>query len=163
MCNFDDPPAGSWWILVQNWEASDEPPDDVLLAYGIVTSEADEDWSVTGPESVGRAEPFSLEVGWSVESMAPGDIYYGVVDLGTPMGANDFGTMNIDVLGVARPTIYLPIAYYEKAEPTPEVTEEPTPEGTGEPTPEGTEEPTPEGTEEPDPEPTAEPTTEPVP
>src|SRR5699024_4487354 len=35
-CVIDYPEAGIWWILVQNWEASDAPPDDVTLAHGVV-------------------------------------------------------------------------------------------------------------------------------
>ena len=35
-CDVPDPEAGTWWVLIQNWEGTDAQPDTYLLATGVV-------------------------------------------------------------------------------------------------------------------------------
>ena len=96
-CKIDNPAAGEWWILVQNWDASSAPPDAVTLAYAIVTGDAGNFW-VEGPSSVAASTPFDLRVYWDVPTMTAGESWYGAFSVGTdPANPGNIGTIFVNL------------------------------------------------------------------
>lgn len=71
------------WILVQNWQGSGAPLDDITLSVGLVPYEpADpENMTVMGPETNDPGVPFSLDVYWHDIDTEAGDRLYGLIDV----------------------------------------------------------------------------------
>ncbi len=96
-CKIDNPAAGEWWILVQNWDASSAPPDAITLAYAIVAGDAGNFW-VEGPSSVAAGTPFDLRVYWDVPTMVAGESWYGAFTIGTdPANPGNIGTIFVNL------------------------------------------------------------------
>ncbi len=76
---------GTYWILVQSWDASSNPPDEVTLTYLTLGSDAG-NMTVTGPASVAKNEAYTLTVKWDDDALKAGDNWYGAFDLGTDAG-----------------------------------------------------------------------------
>jgi len=96
--NYDAPPAGTWWILVQNWEGSDEQPDRVLMTVGVVPDADSGNMTITGPASVPAGNPFDLDVNWDEPSMVGYDRWYGAFGIGTDAAHPDnLGIVNVDL------------------------------------------------------------------
>ena len=87
ICEFDNPTPGDWWVLVQNWQESDNPPDEVTLATASVPdADAGLMW-VEGPAAVPPGQPFDLRVYWDGTGLlSEGLVWYGIFDLGTDPG-----------------------------------------------------------------------------
>lgn len=97
-CNIDDPAAGEWWILVQNWSESATPPDAITLAYGVVVGD-EGNMTVTGPASVPAGTPFDLSVFWDEPSMVAGDRLYGQFSIGSDAGnPGNVGSVNVNLV-----------------------------------------------------------------
>ena len=95
-CNLDNPAAGQYWVLVQNWDGSGADYDMVKLYVAIVGGDAG-NMTVTGPSSVGALEPFDLTVTYS-DDMAAGQRWYGAATLSSsPANLGNIGTINIDL------------------------------------------------------------------
>ena len=104
-CEIDDPAPGTWWILVQNWEESGDPPDHVTLAYGTVTMSDAGNMSITGPASVPAGTPFTVTINYS-DSMQIGDVLYGAFILGSqPSSPDDIGMIDVNLYRVGTPDI----------------------------------------------------------
>ncbi|MCL4867621.1 MAG: S8 family serine peptidase [Anaerolineae bacterium] len=82
-CNIDNPAPGVWWILVQNWQGSTSQPDDITLAYGVVTEADAGNMTIMGPTTVPAGTPFSVMVHWNEPSFVDGDVWFGYFTLGT--------------------------------------------------------------------------------
>jgi uncharacterized repeat protein (TIGR01451 family) len=97
-CLIDYPAAGTWWILVQNWEASDAPPDTVILSHGVV---AGDNGNLTAEDlgALPAGQPFALRVFWNEPAMQAGETWYGAISLGTdPANPGNLGTIFINVI-----------------------------------------------------------------
>ena len=74
-------------VLVQNYEGSrpDEPAfkDSFLLYSGLVGQVNAGNLTVTGPATVAGGTPFALKLAWNLTGAKEGDIYIGVVNLGS--------------------------------------------------------------------------------
>ncbi|MCA9871115.1 MAG: S8 family serine peptidase, partial [Anaerolineae bacterium] len=93
----DDPPAGTYWVLVQNWAGSADQPDDIGLALGVVGGDAG-NMSIDGPTSVGALEPFDVTIYYDLADNKAGDIWYGSFTLGTSAAtAGDIGTVDVNL------------------------------------------------------------------
>ena len=93
-CNIigDDLVAGDWWILVQNWNASANAPDDVTLVSAVVDPGNLANFTATGPASVAAGAEYDVDLTYNVPAAMPGDRYYGAVTLadgGTPLATID--------------------------------------------------------------------------
>jgi len=98
-CNINDPAPGDWWILVQNWAASDTPPDAVTLAYAVVKNKNNKNMAVAGPDSVSAGEIFDLSVLWNESKMAAGDHWYGFFSIGTDSdNPGNVGSVNVNLI-----------------------------------------------------------------
>lgn len=105
-CNVDDPAAGDWWVLVQDWEDSGNPPDTVVLSAAVVPDGDAGNFPLSGPASVPAGQPFDVEVGWNEPAFESDDYWYGSFDIGTDAGNPDnVGTTNVNVWVNFPPTI----------------------------------------------------------
>ena len=82
----DAPDAGSYWVLVQNWQESAASPDAITLATAVLDGTDADNARVEGPETQGQLEPFDLRVFWDLDAPETGARYYGWVTLGTDPG-----------------------------------------------------------------------------
>ena len=96
-CELTEPPAGDYWVLVQNWNGSASQPDDILLSVALVSGDAG-NMTVEGPTSVPAGTPFDLRVYWNDPALEAGDIWYGAIALGTD-GENpgNLGVIPVDL------------------------------------------------------------------
>ena len=97
-CNRPNSAAGVWWVLVQNWRASDNAPDMVTLITAVVADD-NGNLNVTGPASIPAGQPFDVTLNWQKEALAPGDRTYGAVVMGTHAAHPDnVGIINLDIV-----------------------------------------------------------------
>ena len=82
-CLIEQPQPGTWWILVQNWEASNPLAEDsVELEYAILTEGHDYSLAASGPPRH-QAGPLELMVAWDQPAMRRDERWLGVVGLAT--------------------------------------------------------------------------------
>lgn len=97
-CDLDDPAAGTWWVLVQAWQASGDDPDPFTLSVGVVPDSDEGTMSVDAPATVDEGEPFDVRVFWDAE-MEVGDRWYGAFSLGSsPAARGDIGRVAVDLV-----------------------------------------------------------------
>ncbi|MDP3893159.1 Ig-like domain-containing protein [Nocardioides sp.] len=95
-CALAEPEAGTYWVLVQNWEASDVGAVDTVEVHHAVVYGDEGNLSVAGPTSVPANEPFTLEVSWNEPALEPGDTWVGAVTLGSSAGdPENLGTVPV--------------------------------------------------------------------
>ena len=94
------PEAGSYWVAVQNWAASEEGAADAYtLATAVVDSELGDNLTVEADAAIEALTEFDLTVKWSLDDAIQGDKYYGAVDLGTNSAdAGNLGLVTVDVV-----------------------------------------------------------------
>ena len=95
-----DPQAGSYWVMVQNWAASEKDAEDTYtLATAIVDGELADNLSVTTESAaIPALTDFDLNIAWDLGDAMEGDVFYGAVDLGTSAEtAGNLGLVAIDV------------------------------------------------------------------
>ncbi len=98
-CDVADPEQGQWWILVQNWSASGNPPDDLTLSYAVLDGTDAGNLSVEGPASAGALEPFDVRVFWDDAALESGDRAYAFFSLGTSAGnPGNIGTVPVNLI-----------------------------------------------------------------
>jgi len=70
------------WVLVQNWQGSGVPVDDITLTLGVVGYDMwmDPSMQVIGPETNTAFVPFDIDVVWSGIDTEEGDRLYGLFD-----------------------------------------------------------------------------------
>ena len=78
---YDLPAAGSYWILVQNWDGGSASTDNVDLTYAVVGNSASSNLTVSVPSSLDGSSSFNIDLSWS--SLNPVNTeWFGVVALG---------------------------------------------------------------------------------
>ena len=94
------PDAGEYWIIIQNWAASEEDAEDAYtLATAVVDGEMGENLSVEADSAIPALTEFDLRFNWSLEDAMAGDMYYGAIDLGTSFDdAGNLGLVSIDLV-----------------------------------------------------------------
>ncbi len=92
-CRLPDPDGGSYWVMVQNW-LTGQVVDEVDLAVSVVPGTDAGNLDVTGPKQVAADEEFDVTFTWDVESLEPGEVWFGLVELGSSRRATaDVGSM----------------------------------------------------------------------
>jgi hypothetical protein len=103
-CAIDNPTAGTWWMLVQNWQGSSSQPDWVTLAAAIVTDSDEGNMTVDGPATVAPGVEFDVTVNWDEPAMVAGEKWYGFFTLGTDAGnPGNIGAVWVDLLYIGAP------------------------------------------------------------
>jgi hypothetical protein len=93
---------GTMIVVVENWEASSPVTgtlDFVELETAAVRPTNEGNLSVTGPDSVAGKVPFTITLSWDLSGDI-GDVFYGLVSLGTSPGlaaAGDLGVIPVRV------------------------------------------------------------------
>ncbi|MFI6425253.1 S8 family serine peptidase [Promicromonospora sp. NPDC050880] len=103
LCEVPDPEAGTWWVVVQNWNGTENQPDAHTLATAVVPGEDLGNAGVAGPEGeVPVGEPYDVRVHWNLPEAAEGDLYFGTAVLGTsPDSPGDIGSIPVRLSRVA--------------------------------------------------------------
>lgn len=90
--------AGTWWVLVQNWQSSDAAPDAIELSTTVVAGDAGNS-AATGPTTVPQLEEFDIRYFWDLDDVEVGDTLYGTITLGSNVGkADDIGTIPVTIV-----------------------------------------------------------------
>ena len=97
-CRVVDLEAGTYWIMVQNW-LSGQAVDDVTLEAVVIPGSDKGNLTVTGPgEPVPADTPFDVTIAWNEPEMDPGEVWYGLAELGTePGGPANVGALLIKI------------------------------------------------------------------
>jgi len=95
-----EPDAGDYWIIIQNWEASEEGAEDAYtLATAVVDGELNDNLSVEADSAIPALTEFDLRFNWSLEGSMAGEMYYGAIDLGTSAeDAGNLGLISVDLM-----------------------------------------------------------------
>ncbi len=98
-----NPPAGTYYLVVQNWEASGAGvADDITLATALVNETDAGNMTVTGPAAVAQGEPFDVRLSWDIPEMEAGDLWYGALSLGSSSSTpGDIGVIPVDIVRYA--------------------------------------------------------------
>ncbi|MEW6983672.1 S8 family serine peptidase [Colwelliaceae bacterium 6471] len=94
------PDAGDYWIIIQNWAASEEGAEDAFtLATAVVDGELNDNLSVEADAVIPALTEFDLRVNWTLDDAMAGDLYYGAMDLGTSAeAAGNLGLIAVDLM-----------------------------------------------------------------
>lgn len=97
-CDLAAPEAGTWWVVVQNWQSSEEDATDTLtLGTAVVAGDAGNLW-VEGPQAQPVGEPFDLRVFYDEPAMEAGQRWYGALSLGSSaQSLGDIGIIPVDL------------------------------------------------------------------
>lgn len=103
LCDIANPEPGTWWALVQNWQAtSADQPDTVDLVTAVVVGDQG-NLRAEGPEGpVGDGEDYSIRTFFDEEAMEPGQTWHGALSLGSSGdSAGDIGIVPVTVQRIA--------------------------------------------------------------
>ncbi|MGN0064153.1 MAG: S8 family serine peptidase [Nocardioides sp.] len=92
------PPAGEYWVIVQNWEASAAGTDTVTLSTAVVGGSGD-NFRVEGPSAnVPAGDPFTVRAFWDEDELDAGETWYGAVDVA--VGGDSVGVIPVTLARV---------------------------------------------------------------
>ena len=83
-CKLQNPGAGTYWVLVRNWQGSLAGIDDIQLAVSTIPGTDNRNLTVTGPaSSILAGQPFSIALRWNEPALAPGAVWFALVEYGS--------------------------------------------------------------------------------
>ncbi|WP_394131813.1 S8 family serine peptidase [Shewanella maritima] len=86
-CAINNPTPGKYWAIAANWKWEYEDPsnaaDEFVLSLAMVGDTDSANLTVEGPASTNGTEPYQLQLNYDLPGAVEGDVYYGVVGLGT--------------------------------------------------------------------------------
>ena len=98
--NLDLPAPGAYWVVIQNWESSDQTfttPDAYRLAIGVVPGQDAGNLTVVGPEPGATEYPVGLV--YDLTGSPAGAVWYGTLALGGGNDAPDeFGYVQVTIV-----------------------------------------------------------------
>lgn len=96
-CSVAEPEAGTWWVLVQNWEASAPGGTDTTDLLTAVVAGDQGNLRAQGPEGpVPAATPFDIRTFWDEVDMDAGETWHGALTLGSAPGREgDIGVIPV--------------------------------------------------------------------
>ena len=96
LCNLYDLSAGDYWILVQNWLATEEGGDVVTLAHAAIAPSEDSNFTASGPGMTSGGESIPVRLSWDNVNALPGEQFFGAVGVGTSRSApNSIGVIPV--------------------------------------------------------------------
>ncbi|WP_169792124.1 S8 family serine peptidase [Jiangella muralis] len=97
-CDVGSPEAGTWWILVQNWEASAPGGTDTVTLGTAVVTAGEGNLTVEGPASQPQGEPFTIRAFYDEPDLDAGETWFGAVALGSsPDSPGNIGVIPVTV------------------------------------------------------------------
>jgi hypothetical protein len=88
-CVVRNPPPGTYWIAVHNYQGSaPDALDHHVLAVAVIEDNNGDGLTVIAPEAGLPGEPFALVAEWD-RSMNAGDIHYALVNIGSTSDKSD--------------------------------------------------------------------------
>lgn len=92
------PKAGTYFIIVQNFEGSRAALDNFELRYAVVNEDlANDALNIIAPSTLNEDTPFDMRVTYNLPQSQSGDDYYGAVAMGTSQGTENLGLINVDI------------------------------------------------------------------
>jgi subtilisin family serine protease len=82
-CDILNPDPGSYWIIVQNWEATAPAGDEATLLSAVVNGKDSSDFVVSGPGMVEAGALTVLRTSWNNNPGLPGEQLLAAVGIGT--------------------------------------------------------------------------------
>jgi subtilisin family serine protease len=92
-CELLSPPAGEYWVVVQNWFGNLEDGDEATLLSAAINADDDSSLVASGPGIVAAGEPFTIRGSWSNINARPGEEWMGAIGIGT--NRNDPGNVGV--------------------------------------------------------------------
>jgi len=109
-CDIFTPQAGTWWVIVQNWEDGATPPQrpeqEMSLNSVVIAEDPESNLAATGPGIVEALDSFDVRLSWNDVSVPAGVELFGAVAIGSGSGQRaDVGVVPVRLarLGVAAP------------------------------------------------------------
>ncbi len=81
-CIVNNPEPGQWWVLIQNWQGSNQSTDSVQFRTAVLVDTPDPSLVATGPASHSGGS-MDLRLAWDQDAMERDEPWMGVVSLGT--------------------------------------------------------------------------------
>lgn len=81
-CQISNPEAGTWWVVVQNWQASATAPDLIPYEVAVLTESSDRSLVSFGP-GLHQGGPLSLPVYWDQPAMLRDERRLGAIGIAT--------------------------------------------------------------------------------
>jgi hypothetical protein len=82
-CNLYDLPPGNYWIVVQNWTATEAEGDDATLVHAAIGPSGSSSLAASGPGMAGADGTFPVRLSWDNLDALPGEQFLGAVGVGT--------------------------------------------------------------------------------
>lgn len=97
-----DPEPGTYWVLVQNWEATTAGGTDTTDLLTAVVAGDQGNLRAEGPKgAVPGATPFSLRTFWDEDDLDPGEVWHGTLTLGSSAATpGDIGVVPVTLTRV---------------------------------------------------------------
>lgn len=96
--NINNPPAGDYWILVQNWEGGHTTPQAMEMFHAVVAGD-EGNMTIVAPSSQPAGVLFDIDINYDLTGSSTGDRFYGLFDMGSGAGSpGDLGTVLIDLV-----------------------------------------------------------------
>lgn len=92
------PPAGTYFIIVQNFSGSQSALDTFEMRYAIVNNElAGDSLQTQAPNALDVNIPFDMRVTYELAESQSGDDYYAAIAMGTTEGSENIGLITVDI------------------------------------------------------------------
>ncbi len=100
-CAINDPTPGRYWMIISNykdeWLDPENLADHFKVALAMIPEGEGSNATLTGPEgAVASGTPYSVQLNHQLSELNEGDIYYGLVEL----GSDAYNTGNLGNVGV---------------------------------------------------------------
>ncbi|MEJ8568541.1 S8 family serine peptidase [Elongatibacter sediminis] len=105
-CDLYNLEPGNYWIVVQNWDGTQNGGDEATLLSAAVDASDGSRLVVSGPGIVGKNDEFTLRASWSDISALPGEQVLGAIGIGTRRDVpNNIGVIPVrfNRTGIATP------------------------------------------------------------
>ncbi len=100
-CEFDMPEAGTYWILLQNWQASVSGTDNASARYAALSMPAgitSPNLFINAPARTENNADINLTLAWDAGTLQQNETYWGAVALGTSRAtAGNIGAFSVFV------------------------------------------------------------------
>jgi subtilisin family serine protease len=82
-CNIYDPPPGNYWIVAQNWLATEISGDLATVAHAAIAPSEENNFAVSGPGITSEGEKIPVRLSWDNVNTLPGEQFFAAAAVGT--------------------------------------------------------------------------------